>query len=1345
MSDLPRPGADATAPLTLRTLGEAGLYAAAGGEPLLGPGKPLALLVHLALTPGRRISREFLLDLLWADVDPDRARNALRQALFQLRRLLGPDALPGTEELALARPIETDRDRFLAAIERGELESAVQAYGGAFLPAFGVPGGVRFEQWADLERDRLRAAFVRSAELLVRRLLNQSRFRDAQRLARRVRDEAPDAESAWRLLLKTIIAGRDFVSAAVEAEALQHWAESEALALEPATRLAIARARQITPLSDEATDDVALVAELTGREREFAAITAAWENVRTGPARHLHIAAPAGIGKTRLLRDAVARLRAGGATVVEVRGAPGDRDVPFAFAADLAMVIAPLRGAAGIAPASASALIALNPALSSYLTGQPDAATGEDALRRRIHALADLVHAVADEQPFVLAIDDAHWIDDASYRMLEGLCGRLNGAHVLCLTAARPERVPAGDTVTILGLAALTPSQVSDFVLTLGSIPDGAPWGRDFVMGLHEATRGSPLLILETLRLAIDEDILELDKGEWRCLDIARLASLVRAGEALRQRVRALPAQQKWVLGLLAVAGTPLPLEPLATAVGCPTSELADTLASLERQGLATRAGALWLTAHDEIAAAAREALEPGQQRAAERAIGELVIGRAGTDPYSLLRGIRHLVASGDDNPVAQHFRRYAQRSRELHDRRPFRVLAGEVLGEDVASPRVASLVAALPIPWRLGLWSRARQAMAAAFVVLVAAGAAAIGLLRGREDATMQRLVYVDNARVASAIPARARDWDGRNGPLMPVRATTQLVDAALAFPERAPAVSPDARSVAWNQDSGDSTTLDIWLRTPAGVRRLTHQARDDLVIGWLPDGSALVGLTNRWSSPADGDYDVAVFDTATGDARQVTGGPDHDQSPFVSPDGTRIAFIRESNDGPHRLCVTALDGIDTPACRLVGGQPLAQLLGWSGPVELIVTLDSAGARPLIRYDWSRDERALLLGPHVYRGQLSPDRRWVVAAVRLEGMRGFRDWIVPVDEPARARHVEASTAWAERVRWWEGAPDASGLIDRIEFTDSARTIQPGTGTRLGIRALTRMGTEIPLHAPVRWVSSDTLVATVDPTGVVHPRATGAVTIEASLAGWRTRITRLEVRGEPAVTVLDERWDDAWRDRWIAFGDPQPDVTSGPRGIRAFWNRGDGTYYSMAVLREAYSARQGLGAEVRLSTPVTRADWQRARTTLVADIDTAALQRADQRAAPPSTGRIDASCGAGYPATAGAYGERRIALIGGVSPLIELESDAIGSGEWWTLRLQILPDGRCGIAIDNHVIWISPEPIPLDGEFRLRLGDESAGTKLLHGPLQIWTGVRTDIDWSRPPASSPSGREPFFR
>jgi DNA-binding SARP family transcriptional activator len=367
--------------LTLRTLGTIGLYADEDASPILGPGKPLALLIYLAVTPGRRVSRDFLLHLLWSDLDPERARRALRQALFHLRRLLGEHVLPGNEELLLMAELTTDRDAFLAAIERGELESAFDAYRGEFLPSFGVPGGVDFEQWADLERDRLCAAYLRCAELVVRRHLNHSRFREAQRCARAVRTHAPGAEAGWRLLLEVVCASNDFVSAAVEAGAVEQWAAAEGVKLEAATRSLIARARQVVPASGSSPDST-LVAELVGREREFAAITSACDTALSGHPCHIHITGAAGLGKTRLLRDVLARLRAAGTLVVEVRGAPGDRSIPYAFAADFALALASLPGARGVASAAAATLSALNPAVSSHLSAVADNVSGAEHPRR---------------------------------------------------------------------------------------------------------------------------------------------------------------------------------------------------------------------------------------------------------------------------------------------------------------------------------------------------------------------------------------------------------------------------------------------------------------------------------------------------------------------------------------------------------------------------------------------------------------------------------------------------------------------------------------------------------------------------------------------------------------------------------------------------------------------------------------------------------------------------------------------------------------------------------------------------------------------------------------------------
>ena len=56
-----------------------------------------ALFLLLLTTPGHRLPRDRVLDLLWPESPPDSALNALRVALHALRRVLEPELRAGRE------------------------------------------------------------------------------------------------------------------------------------------------------------------------------------------------------------------------------------------------------------------------------------------------------------------------------------------------------------------------------------------------------------------------------------------------------------------------------------------------------------------------------------------------------------------------------------------------------------------------------------------------------------------------------------------------------------------------------------------------------------------------------------------------------------------------------------------------------------------------------------------------------------------------------------------------------------------------------------------------------------------------------------------------------------------------------------------------------------------------------------------------------------------------------------------------------------------------------------------------------------------------------------------------
>jgi DNA-binding SARP family transcriptional activator/TolB-like protein len=126
-----------------------------------------AVLAYLALTPGRRESRDRLASLLWSNRGEEQARHSLVQSTAVVRKALGDvdKAVVQSEPASIAVDwslFDVDVLDFLDLIEDGSLESlqeAVDHYTDDFLPGFELRSE-GFDEWILRERDRLRAIAV---------------------------------------------------------------------------------------------------------------------------------------------------------------------------------------------------------------------------------------------------------------------------------------------------------------------------------------------------------------------------------------------------------------------------------------------------------------------------------------------------------------------------------------------------------------------------------------------------------------------------------------------------------------------------------------------------------------------------------------------------------------------------------------------------------------------------------------------------------------------------------------------------------------------------------------------------------------------------------------------------------------------------------------------------------------------------------------------------------------------------------------------------------------------------------------------------------------------------------
>jgi DNA-binding SARP family transcriptional activator len=1324
-----RDSPDTLPPPRLVTLGGFTLISSPVHSPstLLGPGKPLALLLYLHSAPNHRASREHLTDLLWADVEPLAARHALRQTLWYIRQRLGPASIRADNgDVTLGATLTCDRDDFVRAVTEGRDEEAVGIYQGHFLPDFAVPGGLEFDHWADAERTRLRLMFMRAAETVVRARLSTGHVREARELAQRVRDGSTQSEAAWRLVLETLVAGHDTVGALAEAERLMTVLRQDGRRPEPATRTLL-RTIQREPEQD-AAPATGLVAELVGRERQFAAIVEAWDSARSGRVTYVHVSAPAGLGKSRLLLDLQARLTAAGGRCVYARANPGERAVPFALAAELATKLADQAGSKGISPASAAALVGLNPALSSTYSQPADTATGDEATRRRNLALAELVRVLADEAALAILVDDLHWSDLASRQLLDAVLGRLAGERVLVVTAARP--VPGSDPsrqAVRVELPPLTLEQVTALLASLGELP--ADLAGELPRMLLEASDGSPLLALESLQAALDAGLLRLDHGVWGSPAPNALAERLTSGSAVRDRVAQLERHPGWLLLLLATGGLPVSTEALAAAADRTLDAVGADLLDLERRGFVQRVTDGWEPAHDAIGEAAAAGASAEARRVAGAALGKALV-RDGDPPQHVAARAAQLLAPTDQSALRELFRRWVRARRQAGDRRRPSTLAAELLGED-GSLRARALVATLPVWIRFGLDSPGRLA-AVAVALLALAVTTQVVLTRPRPVPPDAVIVAAgDSPRNPSTWRAELRRdaWD----PQTDIRFQKARSSLSVVLREGRPsgpiAPAPDGRSWIVEQlfvDSGGRDLVQVFTDGRPS-HRLTSTPGEDGDASWAPDGSAIAFTTARWSPLSR--YDVAILDIADETVRRLTSGDAADGSPRWSPDGSRIAFSRKFFDGPlPAVCTVGVDGADLQCHTILADRP-PTVLGWTDPQRVVIQWDSAGVTmwDLLQVDsWTRVRLGASAGGW---GLLSPDGAWMLMHGSVQGALEQRWRAFPIERPTAVRTVSGDIP-PEALLTWAPPPTPVLYLSRLRIDPPAWPIPLRTSYELRVHGSSATGLTAPVYS-VRWRSTDTAVATIESSGLVLPHRQGHVRIIASAGGWRADTLQIEIGSLTSSPVLHESWSKGLDANWVPWGTPRPTVDLTADGSGVLLTRGDSSFDSGVYTRFTIPAGRGIGLEARVSGTLSALQWQRHYLGL-ADLDSTWLAGWDHRTGgldPPNRTTDFDRCWAAYPAAEGTKGSERIEFGCGHEALTGPAPPGLGNGSWHLIRLQLFPDGRLGVAIDGVPIGITTSSVRLDRPYRAVISGQSLRARMLVGDVTIWTSVRDDIDW----------------
>ncbi|HEU0020248.1 MAG TPA: AAA family ATPase [Dehalococcoidia bacterium] len=260
-----------------------------------------------------------------------------------------------------------------------------------------------------------------------------------------------------------------------------------------------------------------------GRHRELRELTTALEDVLAGNGRLVILAGEPGIGKTRTAQELAAFAEAQGAQVLWGRCYEGEGAPPFwpwiqslrsylectspeQLRADL--------GSGG--PDIGELILELRERLPDL--GRPPVLEPEQARFRLFNSIASFLRNSSRRNPLVFVLDDLHWADVPSLRLLEFLAPELvhlpvlvvgsyrdveiTGNHPLTRTLAELTRQPA---LVRLNLRGLNREEVELLVRDLaGNEPP-----QELVTMLHWQTEGNPLFVREVVRLLAQEGMFE--------------------------------------------------------------------------------------------------------------------------------------------------------------------------------------------------------------------------------------------------------------------------------------------------------------------------------------------------------------------------------------------------------------------------------------------------------------------------------------------------------------------------------------------------------------------------------------------------------------------------------------------------------------------------------------------------------------------------------------------------------------------------------------------------------------------------------------------------------------------
>ena len=642
--------------LEVTLLGGFGARLASGAAVSLPTKKAQALLSYLAIRAGQGHPRDKLAALLWGEKSDDQARGGLRHALVALRRALA-GAHPASlriegRTLALnSNGVEVDVVSFERRVAEGtprSLEQAAEIYRGDLLLGFDVNEPL-FEEWLVAERERLREmALAAMARLLVHQTKAASIER-AIRTAVRLLGLDPLQEPVHRTLMRLyarqgrrgtalkqyqVCVGvlRRELRTDPEPETRQLYQDLLRRRVEvvrPPEARVDDRSRPVRKARPAPPDLPAAEMPLFGRQAELERLREQLGEAIRGHGHVATVVGEAGIGKTRLINTLVADALSQGCRVLIGRCHESDSILPLGPWVDACR--------SGEVSGDEEILGALHPARRAELTrllpeaGMAGLTPASDSALPLFESVVQLIEQVAARQPLVLVLEDVHWADEMSLRLLAFVSRRIPAWTVLLVTTAREEELAdasmarrtleelsrAPQAVRVV-LSPLSRPDTALLVRALTRVGSDAPAVAQLEAQVWAMSEGNPFVVVEAMR-SLDQDSLWRGAREGS----GGLTLPARVRDLVARRLDRLSARGQQLAAVAAVIGRRFDFTLLECASGLDERDAAEAVEEMVRHHVLRAVGNQLDFTHDRIRDVAYGRLLAPRRRVLHRAVAD--------------------------------------------------------------------------------------------------------------------------------------------------------------------------------------------------------------------------------------------------------------------------------------------------------------------------------------------------------------------------------------------------------------------------------------------------------------------------------------------------------------------------------------------------------------------------------------------------------------------------------------------------------------------------------------------------------------------------------------------------